>query len=144
MCMAVYIASDSPLTLVPWNEADPRFYVADLDGDDSAVRRHFAEAHVYYAGSHEGCGCGFQYGQYPEIEDEDRPRKRDSLNRFADYLDRETANVGTVHVFACWEGDQTAPPEHRRKLAPEDLRRDDFFFLEHELTTIEGKPTASD
>ena len=32
--MAVYIAADVPLEVIDWNEADPKFYVADLDETD--------------------------------------------------------------------------------------------------------------
>jgi len=136
MCMAVYIAANSPLTLLPWNAASPQFYVAAVDSEDVAARGQFTEAHVYYAGSHEGCGCGFQYGQYPEFEDDERPLKRASLDQFATYLDSVVARVGPIRVFACWEGDQTAPVSHRRDLTPNALRRGDFFFLEREMSVV--------
>ena len=54
MCMAVYIAADQPLTLVPWDEAHPAFYLADVDPADLPVLSQFTKAHVAYAGSHEG------------------------------------------------------------------------------------------
>ena len=74
----------------------------------------------------------------PAYEDDERPMKRDSTNRFASYLEREIARVGPIHVFACWEGDQELSIEHRRNLSPNDLRRDDFFFLQRELSEARG------
>jgi hypothetical protein len=131
------------LTLIPWEEAEPRFYVRTLHDSDAAVRAQFSEAHVYYAGSHEGCGCGFQYGEYPEFEDEERPRKRASLNHFAEYLDREMASGAQIRIFACWEGDQALPAEYRRELTPNALRRDDFFFLQREILVMRGDDSAA-
>ena len=65
MCVAVYIASPSSLPLVAWREEAPAFYVQEAESNDP-VRAHFAWPNVYYAGSHEGCACGFAYNQMPE------------------------------------------------------------------------------
>jgi hypothetical protein len=71
MCMVVYIGSDVPLRTWPFDAAKPRFYVTEVLAHDSAVKRHFSNPHIYYAGAFEGCGCGFQYGrEYPEMEDD--------------------------------------------------------------------------
>src|SRR4051812_45959015 len=70
MCMVVYIASDYPLPTSSWDEARPRFHVTELSERDEPVRRQFSKPCAYYAGSHEGCGCGFQYGEYPGYQEE--------------------------------------------------------------------------
>ena len=44
--------------------------------------------------------------------------------------------VDELELFACWQGDQAARVEHRRNLTPTDLRRDDFCFLERELSVL--------
>jgi len=144
MCMAVYVAAEEPLTLVPWNEAQPAFYVASVDASDLPVVSQFTKAHVVYAGSHEGCGCGFQYGKHPEFREPDEAvARRRSLDQFATYLAGEIARVGPVELYACWEGDQAAPVEHRRALTPNDLRSNDFFFLEKEFSLVTATPQAS-
>ena len=87
-----------------------------------------------YAGSYEGCGCGFQYGEYPaeSYEPGEFRQRRDSLDAFAKYLRAELSRVGTIEVFACWDGDQELEPVHHRTLTPAALERDDFFFIKRE------------
>jgi len=141
MCMAVYIAADEPLALVPWNEDQPALYVASLEPSDLPVLQQFTKTHVAYAGSHEGCGCGFQCGKSPELREPDEAiTRRRSLDQFAMYLADEIARVGAIELYACWEGDQAAPVEHRRAIAPQDLRSDDFFFLEKEHSLVTATP----
>ena len=62
MCMVVYVASDYALPTSAWDQARPRYYVEEVSDRDAPVRRHFSQPCVYYAGSHEGCGCGFNSG----------------------------------------------------------------------------------
>lgn len=137
MCMAVYIGAPHPLQLVPWNEDHPAVCVLELVPKDREVLRHFTFKHVYFVGSHQGCGCGFQCGQYPEIDDEDRPLKRASLAQLAALLADQRCNL---EVFACWEGDQGADPEHHRELTRNLIDSDDFFFLEKEQSRFIAAP----
>ncbi len=139
--MMVYIAASQPLDLIPWNDAHPAFYISDLIEFDSSVRDQFSAEHVYYAGSHEGCGCGFQYGEYPHFDDDERPLKRASLDAFAAYLSRQLERVDAIELYACWDGDQAAAPEHRRALTPRALESEDFYFLQKELSRI-GRDAA--
>jgi len=48
------------------------------------------------------------------------------------YLRAELSRVGTIEVFACWDGDQGLEPVHHRTLTPAALERDDFFFIKRE------------
>lgn len=105
----VYIASAEPLNLVAWNDAQPAVYVSELHESEAAVRQQFDTPHVLHAGSHEGCGCGFQYGEYPQFEDEERPLKHASLDAFADYLAEQLQRAPSIQLYACWDGDQAAP-----------------------------------
>jgi len=66
--MMVYIASDHELPLIEWNEDAPAFHVRELHEKEKAVRAQFTLPHIYYVGAHEGCGCGFQVGEYPDNE----------------------------------------------------------------------------
>ncbi len=135
MCMMVYIASSTPLPLIPWDEEKPAFHVATVR-PTHGVRLQFSYANFYYVGSHESCGCGFQIGEYPEFErDEQEQREmRSSLDAFADYVERHLVEAGKIEVFASWDGDQCQPVELRRELTAADLRDDDFFFYEKELS----------
>ena len=137
MCMMIYISADQPLDLVPWNETSPAFHVTKLDNSEESVRGQFRHPYVYYVGSHEGCGCGFQYGEYPEYEDEERHLKRASLDAFASYLAQQLEQVKVIDLFACWDGNQSKPPDVNRRLTTETLRSEDFFFREKESSRIE-------
>ena len=137
MCMVVYIASDYPLSTWAWDRARPAFYVAELSEHEEPVRRRFTKPCVYYTGSHECCGCGFQYGEYEGFEEEVEVRdKRESRRRLADYLAVALQHQPEVEVFACWDGDQAAEPEHRGRVRPADLVRDRTFFRERELLVV--------
>jgi hypothetical protein len=142
MCLMVYLGAKKPLNLIAWNDAAPAFHVSGLRDEESPVRNQFSMPYVYYAGSHEKCGCGFQYGQYRHVyyETEDQERKRESLDALSGYLSRQISRVGPIELYACWDGDQSALPEHRRTLTPHSLMSEDFQFLENELSTVTWKP----
>ncbi|HKQ34122.1 MAG TPA: hypothetical protein VJT11_02330 [Nitrospiraceae bacterium] len=139
--MMVYIAAEKPLDTVAWDESEPAFYVSELHESELPVRSQFGVQNVYYTGSHEGCGCGFQYGEHPQFEDEERALKRKSLDSFADYLTEQLKRVNSIELYACWDGDQTAPPEHRRALSPDSLHSEHFYFLEKELSIVRSGTT---
>ncbi len=139
MCLTVYIAASKPLPLIEWREEARSFHVTELThATDEQVRSQFSQPHVYYVGSHTICGCGFNYGQYPEAEndpDELALRQR-SMWDLSKYLQLQLARVGMIELFACWDGGQGASPEHSRDLTPTSLLSDDFIFLEKELSVI--------
>ena len=117
MCMVVYIASDYPLPTLAWNQERPGFHIAELSELEEPVRRQFSKPFVYYAGSHEMCGCGFQYGEYEGYdEDADLPQKRASRQQLAEFLAVALQHQPEVEVFACWDGDRAVQPEHRGRV----------------------------
>ena len=91
MCMMVYLAAESPLRIVAWNNAAPAFNTSPLARDVERVRGQFSKPHLIYAGSYEGCGCGFQFGEYPAeySEPNEISQRRKSLHDFAAYLREE-------------------------------------------------------
>jgi len=145
MCLALYIAADRQLPLIPWDEKAPVFHVRDLSAKEQVVRPHFSKPYVYYAGAHEGCGCGFNYGrQYPELEADAGELKaaRESVARLSAYLSDAVAAGGAVEVLACWEGDQAKEPQRGRRLTPEEVRLDGFYFKEEqEMLIVEDTHT---
>jgi hypothetical protein len=135
--MVVYVASDYPLPTLAWDVTRPGFHVAELDERGQPVRRHFSKPCVYYLGSHEGCGCGFQYGEYEGFEDEpDLVAKRQSRRRLVDFLEVALQHQQHVELFACWDGDEGAEVEQRGHVRPADLLRTRTFFRERELLVV--------
>ncbi|MDD5057805.1 MAG: hypothetical protein PHQ60_08025 [Sideroxydans sp.] len=136
--MMIYLSAAKPLSKIEWNEAEPRFYISTLAPNEERVSCQFKTQNVVYAGSYEGCGCGFQYGEYPaeNYEPDELKNRRRSLDDFAKYLRNELPKVGAIELFACWDGDQEAAPEHRRSLTPASLEANDFFFFQKECSTL--------
>lgn len=135
MCMALYLCSDQPLPEIPWVEASPKLNVLAV-ASDSPVRSRFDSPHVYDVGSHEGCACGFQLGEYPGFEDGEAHLKERSLGELASYLDDRLAEGRRVELFACWIGDEAAEAEHSRDLSPQNLRENPFFFRQREALRL--------
>jgi len=135
--MVAYIASRSPLPLIPFQESAPAFNVTELTEHEQPVLNHLALPHVRQAGSHTSCGCGFNEGrEHPEVYDDpaaERAGALESSARLAQYV-----RVHRVEqIYSCWSGDEGAPQQFERRITPEDLTADDFFFRERELLTIE-------
>ncbi len=149
MCMALYIASDRPLPLTKqpeypkdctssptWPREAQRFHTATLQEKQEAVRFHFGYPHVLYAGSYEGCGCGFNYGrEYPEAEDdaEHLTAARESVAELVRYV----RDSGVREIYSCWFDDEGKPTARERTVAPEALASPDFVFGEQELLRID-------
>lgn len=126
--MAIYLASPARLPLVTWNEERPAFYVEEA-APDHPVRRQFRWPNVYYAGSHEGCGCGFAYGQMPDALQEpvDEAQRRGSLEALRKYIG-DASRFGPIQFFACWEGEQTSQLKDRVEAMPSALGGAAFQF----------------
>jgi hypothetical protein len=138
MCMMVYIASDYPLPTLAWNDARPGFHITDLMEAHSPVRRRFSKPYAYYVGSHEGCGCGFQVGQYAACDEDATALAAGQSSRrlLVDFLKVALQHQQTVELFACWDGDQGAEPEHRTTIGPQALLDERTYFLEREWMLI--------
>jgi hypothetical protein len=136
MCLEIFIASNKPLPLIPWNDEAPTFHVIDLFDDAEAVRNHFNEPFVYYAGAFEGCGCAFNYDAEVAEPDELKASEQ-SLNSLVVYLENSLSNGATIKLFSCWAGDENKSPESFRTVAPKEIQKADFVFETPELLTIE-------
>ena len=135
MCLVVYIAAPAPLPLIPWDQNAPAFNVTDLTATEEPVRRHFTQPHVQQAGSHTGCGCGFNEGrQYAGYDgaDEQRATAIQSSSQLARYL----VDHRVSQVYSCWSGDESEPQASVRTITIDALLEPDFYFRERELLVI--------
>ena len=142
MCLMLYLASDQPLPLVEDAESKSAFSLTNLHDAEVRVRGQFSESNVYAAGAHEGCGCGFQLGQYPGQSDSERMQNARSLALLADYLDEQLATGAKISLFACWDGDQDCPAEGTRVVSTKEFRGKVFFFAEKQLVLVDGSGGA--
>ena len=136
MCIVVYIASEIPLPTITSTGPVPAFHVIPLESNDSAVRARFSKPHVYYVGSHEGCGCGFAYGLWEGEPEAKAAASKYSVDRLADYLTVATRSAGNIELYACWDGDQNLEPLHRIELTPASFGGASFAFEERTFALI--------
>jgi hypothetical protein len=125
----LYIASDEPLPTIPWRDEEPAFNVCTLEewGAGRAVLRHFHKLHMYYVGSYQGCGCGFQGNFEPAVG---------QRRELRDYLTRAIAQSGAIELYSCWAGEEGAEPEERAFIRVEAIADPDFSFEERVLLEI--------
>lgn len=143
MCLAVYLASEVPLPLVPWKDMAPAFHVSDRVPDRSALTRHLTMPHLRSAGSYTGCGCEFLLdGVDPGTHAYDLTRG--DYRQLARYL-QQYATGRVVPIYACWGGDEGAAPEHLRRVGVAEIEREGFTFAERELLLVEtfSSPTMN-
>ena len=140
MCLALYLGAERPLPLLPYPELPAgaldsptwpleamRFHTAALHPEQEIVRRHFSVPHVVYAGSYEGCGCGFQYGrEYPEDQTCERHLlvAAESLAALAEYLRRRRVR----ELFSGWHGEEAELLGRVRGVTVEELIASDAPF----------------
>jgi hypothetical protein len=140
MCLVIYVAAPTQLPLIPWDQNAPAFNVTELMPSEEPVRRHLAQPHVRQAGSHTGCGCGFNEGrQYGTSDDVD---ERTAAIESASELARYVTEHRVEHLYSCWNGDEGEPQESVRKIKAHQLFAPDFYFRERELLVIihDGDP----
>jgi len=126
MCVVLYIASDVPLPLIPFDESAPAFNVSELRKQSGPVRKHFTKQYVYEAGSHTQCGCGFEvvaerYGVKFDTDPAEVNAGCESRRRLAAYLRQALSAQESVELFVCWDGEEERETTRRVTLVPEDL-----------------------
>ncbi len=136
MCLAVYLASSVPLTEISWNKHKPAFYLTKL-GNNETVSKQFSLPHLYYAGAHTGCGCGF-------INDgnigNDLVRCEANYTALVNTVRLAEGQNAKLQLFSCWEGDQGKRPEKIVTLRVNQLAEPMFEFKELELINVEPEP----
>ena len=128
MCWVLYLAADHPLPLHVFDPGAPAFNVAELTGRETAVRVQFSKPFVYSLGAHTSCGCGFDRGQAHPDRPAELEATETSLRALCVYLGAALDVSGSLELFACWDGDQAAPPDHRWRLEVADFGRQMGWF----------------
>ena len=115
MCLTVFLAADHALPHVNEDLVPPTFSVRPLQPNEEPVRAQFSKPHLFYVGSHTGCGCGFMAGD-PAAS----AARAHTIAQLVDYLNSAVQD-GEVEMFVCWEGDQTKPIANRIRIARDEL-----------------------
>ncbi len=122
MCYAIYIASNNECPVLEWDESNPGFYLEPLDERQKIASKQFTKPHIYYAGSHEGCGCGFFTDPDYHDEDDNLEQAKKSIASLIDLLKAQLKASSEIELFVCWEGDENKRPKRKLRMNPEDLR----------------------
>jgi len=136
MCLVVYLAASKPLPELPWNPAEPAFHVQSRDDGAARVRGQMTLPHVYYVGSHEGCGCGFDQENGNPGHPEELAATRASLDALARYLRAAVLSHDRLELYTCWDGDEELPVEHRLRVQVGSFAPDMTWFPERAHVTI--------
>jgi len=132
MCLALYIGSNLELNESAWNKNEPHFYIETVPAGNK-VKKQFSTPFVYYAGSHEGCGCGFfKEGR----ESEELQQAQENYSNLVKTIE-QTINEGeAVQLFSCWEGDQGRSPEVNKTISLFELVAPEFEFQELQFLNV--------
>ncbi len=150
MCLCVFVGSEHPLPLLPFDAAAPAFFSEPLWAEAAAIGRTINKPFVYAVGSYQGCGCGFGY--HPDdlqlADDETIPNdvrkgwrvdyeaRVSSVEQFTRYLRGGLTAGVTVRVFTCWYGEWEAAPIATHPVTPEHFGGVSFHFVERELLVV--------
>jgi hypothetical protein len=139
MCWVLYLASDVALPTINWDQQTPAFNVEAIADGESPVSRQFTRRYLYVVGSHTLCGCGFDRGQANPQHPEELVDAERSLSSLHEYLRDAVAIAGELELYACWDGDQAAEPDHRWVLTPADVTPTMEWFPDRTYATISGR-----
>lgn len=134
--MVLYVASDVRLSELPEDTPPPPLSMRPARDDEEGVRAHFTKPHVYFLGSHTGCGCGFAYGEGVEDDVEGRA----SVRRLGEYLADALERAGPLELYACWDGDEGEPEAARAVISPAEFTGDaeEFDLPERWFASVRG------
>jgi hypothetical protein len=136
MCMMLYIGSDIPLPIIPFKEDAPAFHTEVLTENDEKIVQHFSTANVSYAGSSQGCGCGFQHSLidsnigWLNVEDEDDDDFKMNMRQLYEYVKDVVGKGGKVELYACWDGEFEDAPMSREDISLQELINKQFYLKE--------------
>ena len=139
--MMLYIGSDKPLSIIPFNKQVPGFHTETLSDNDAKVAAHFSTEYVLYAGSSEGCGCGFQHaltdnGSWLNVVEEEEDPYRRNMSQLFEYVAGIITNGGRVELYACWDGEFADKPMSTELISYKELVDKDFYLKEKGFYTL--------
>jgi len=101
----MYLFTDKILEEIEWKENEPAFYIEKCDEkkEPKTFYWNIENSNVYYFGSYEGCGCGWNpINIYEDVlESERKINDRELLVRTLQNIDLQSS-----WMVVCWEGEQ--------------------------------------
>ena len=138
MCLAMYLFTNDALLGPSWIGSNPRMFVEEVlpKQKSRALNWHHTERHVYYIGSYQGCGCGWQTSFEGEDIAEKRLRAADRerlANLVASLKDQSS------WLVVCWDGDQGVDLLPPVWVQPNEINDTAFEFEELREYRVSGR-----
>jgi hypothetical protein len=144
MCWAMYLFTENIIDEIKWDDKNPGMFIENITlkkksgkelGDDVGVFNwNENKRNIYYIGSSQGCGCGWQSPQYGFIDMNDETEKNEFENRIKDrnnfYNLLKSNDFIRSYIIICWEGDQYKEINKVEKLNIEKIKDVDYNFNE--------------
>lgn len=139
MCFMLYLASDVPLPTSEWKKEANGFFLSEAKqlGDIPTALRHFSKPHVYYAGSHEGCGCGFFFGK--DDDPEEYEKRKDSVRGLVNTIKQVLSSSDSAELLVTWVACENEKPKRRLELTPQELLGKEFPLEEQDFVVFTKK-----
>ncbi len=138
MCFVLYIGSQTPLPIIPWDETTRGIHTEALTEHDISVRGRFTLPHVLCIGSDTHCGCGFrnatfQNGSWPEEEwrpdnDTSHVKAQPNHERLIEFIQRYLGGQASCEFYGIWEDDFAGSALSNQTILLEDLADLKFYF----------------
>lgn len=146
MCVMTFIASDKELPTIEWNNEVPDFYVHNLKEPDygyKEIRSILCKRYLYNVGAHTGCGCGFSYGIYEPLDEDDIQedlKGKSSVNKLFQYIRENLQICDSIELFSCWAGNEGVNPKSTYELNINQIELSDSFCFvsDNELRIIKA------
>jgi hypothetical protein len=111
--------------------------VQEIAGDEKVVANHFDTEFVRYAGSFEGCGCGFNASYAPEWDEPAEVDVHFLAGKESRRLLREYIETHQIRqIYACWNGDEALDTESQLDIIPDQITDQNFQIPERSLLRI--------
>lgn len=105
MCQQIDLGSNHKLPLVDFKEDSPGFYLTAINPKlYTQVNKILGSEFIYEAGSHMGCSCGFIYGEWSKVsEDEDHESRVRDVQSFMEYLENHKPGNDLKIFCTMWQ-----------------------------------------
>jgi hypothetical protein len=133
----LYLGSDMPLPTSEWKKESPAFFLSETDGNIKKAKRHFTKPNVYYAGSYEGCGCGFFFSEFNDPEDYDI--RKNTARGLVNMIERSLLSSHSAELLVTWAGCEKKKPKRRLEMNPQELLGEEFPLEEQDFVVFKKK-----
>jgi len=138
MCWAMYLFTDNVIDEIKWDDNNPGLFIEKIykekNMDYNVNNWNENNKNIYYIGSSQGCGCGWQSPNHEFLDLNDEDEKKEYENKIKDRIElfkilNKNINNGSFFII-CWEGDQGNEIKQILNFNIELIKDDNYQFEE--------------